>query len=82
MDRIARPRFGFLDSSQVGHYRGVDRTAEECALREELAPAIASGFSENLVGQFGSQWNSKLFALVCLDHQQNPKDETHYGDKP
>ena len=39
-----------------------------------LSPRIALGLSEDLIGEIGSDWDTKLFALVRLDHEQDPKN--------
>jgi len=46
--------------------------------RKELPPRLDSGLPENLVGQIGSQRDAKLFALISLNHQQDPKDQAEY----
>src|SRR5580692_4418178 len=46
-----------------------------------LPSRIASGLPENLIGQIGSDWDAKLFALVRLHHQQYPEDDAHEPDE-
>jgi hypothetical protein len=43
--------------------------------QQELPSWSPSGFSEDLIGQIGSDWNAEFFALVRLDHEQDPQHQ-------
>jgi hypothetical protein len=76
--RMPRPDSGTLRLPNHGRQADKRRATEVHHAGTELPLRIASGLPENLIGQIGSQRDAKLFALISLNHEQDPKDHAEY----